>query len=145
MHFPCILHAFFFSNIFTHFLHELEIVGAPQGPEGGPESTISNSCKKCVNILEKNEKCMQNTWKMHDMYDFMTVGSIILSSVCALKSTVQRLYVVVVYMYIYPPPRFARGVCVRVRDQTSNVHVPALRFTLYALRFTFPSLPFKLV
>ena len=82
----CIFHVFcmhcsFFSNIFTHFLHELEIVGAPQGPEGGPESTISNSCKKCIKTLENNEKCMQNTWKMHDMYDFMTVGSIILSSV----------------------------------------------------------------
>ena len=65
MHFPCILHAFFIIfQCFYTFLAWTRNCGAPQGPEGGPESTISNSCKKCVKINENAWK----TWKMHEKW-----------------------------------------------------------------------------
>ena len=53
MHFPSIFIIFF--NIFPIS----KIVGAPQGPEGGPESTIFEIGKN----IDKND---ENAWKMHE-------------------------------------------------------------------------------
>ena len=53
MHFPCIF------IVFVDIFPISKIVGAPQGPEGGPESTIFEIGKISTKIMKMHGKCMK--------------------------------------------------------------------------------------